>query len=55
MSKWEYDLKTMGQNLREYINEGDSSKEHCETILDQMICCCNYLLENLPRTKVYRR
>ena len=47
MSKWEYDLKTMGKNLRDYINEGDSSKEHCETILDQIICCCNYLLENL--------
>ena len=47
MARWEYDLKTMGKNLRDYINEGDSSKEHCETILDQMIRCCNYLLENL--------
>lgn len=47
MGKWDYDLKTMGKNLREYINEGDPSKEHCETILEQLIICCNYLQENL--------
>ena len=47
MSKWQYDLKTYGKNLREYINEGDSSKEHCETILNQIILCCNYLLDNI--------
>lgn len=47
MAKWDYDLKTMGKNLREYINEGDSSKEHCETILEQLIICCRYLQENL--------
>ena len=47
MARWEYDLKTMGQNLRAYINESNSSKEHCETILEQVILCCNYLLENL--------
>ena len=27
MARWEYDLKTMGKNLRDYINEGNSSKE----------------------------
>ena len=47
MAKWEYDLKTMGKNLRDYINEGDSSKEHCEAILDQVILCCEYLQDNI--------
>ena len=47
MARWEYDLKTMGKNLREYIDECDSSKEHCETVLGQVVVCCKYLLENL--------
>ena len=47
MAKWNYDLKTMGKNLRDYINECNSSKEHCESILEQLIICCNYLHENL--------
>lgn len=47
MARWDYDLKTMGKTLRDYINEGNSSKEHCETILEQVIVCCQYLQETL--------
>ena len=47
MARWDYDLKTMGRQLRDYINEGDSSKEHCEIILGQLIVCCKYLQEHI--------
>lgn len=43
MAKWEYDLKENGKKLRELIRSGDSSKENCEKILNQMIFCCNEL------------
>ena len=43
MGKWEYDLKDYGKKLRELIAEGDSSKENCENILQQIINCCAYL------------
>jgi predicted translin family RNA/ssDNA-binding protein len=43
MSKWDYDLKFHGAHLRELITQGDSSKENCENILQQIINCCEYL------------
>ena len=47
MAKWDYNLSHRGSYLRELINEGDSSKENCESILDQIIVCCKYLLTKL--------
>lgn len=49
MAKWDYDLKEMGSNLRDYINEGDASKKHCEAILGQIIICCKYLMDNITK------
>ena len=43
MARWDYDLKFHGAHLRELIEEGDSSKENCEKILQQVINCCEYL------------
>lgn len=43
MSKWDYDLKFHGTVLRELIVKGDSSKENCENILQQIINCCRHL------------
>lgn len=47
MARWDYDLKEMGSSLRDYINEGDASKKHCEVILGQIIICCEYLMNNI--------
>ena len=47
MCKWDYDLKSYGKRLRELITEGDSSKENCENILNQIITCCEYLQKKL--------
>lgn len=43
MATWNYDLKTLGKILREIINKDDSSKENCESILNQIVVCCKYL------------
>ena len=43
MSKWNYDLRANGTTLREFINECDSSKESCESVIDQVIVCCKYI------------
>jgi hypothetical protein len=42
MAKWKYDLGNDAKKLRVLITEGDSSKENCIKILDQMILCCEY-------------
>ncbi len=47
MSKWEYDLRFHGTHLRGLITQGDSSKENCENILEQIINCCEYLQKRL--------
>lgn len=47
MSKWEYDLKFHGTALRELVVEGDSSKENCEKILQQISNCCEYLQKTI--------
>lgn len=47
MARWKYDLKTMGKNLRDYINEGDASKDNCTQIIDQVIVCCKWLQKKL--------
>ena len=43
MTKWDYNLSIRGRYLRELISEDDSSKENCESILNQIISCCQYL------------
>ena len=43
MARWDYNLGIKGQALRDYINEGNSSKEHCEVILKQIVLCCEHL------------
>lgn len=43
MAKWDYNLSHRGSYLRELINKDDSSKENCESILNQVIICCKYL------------
>lgn len=45
MARWDYDLGQYGKKLRESIEEGDSSKESCEVILNRIIDCCNHLQE----------
>ena len=42
MAKWKYDLGEVGKKLRDLITEGDSSKKHCEKIIEQLIVCCEY-------------
>ena len=43
MAKWKYDLGNDAKKLRELITEGDSSKENCIKILDQVILCCEHV------------
>jgi hypothetical protein len=43
MAKWDYNLSIRGSYLRELIQQDDSSKENCESILNQIIVCCQYL------------
>lgn len=45
MARWDYDLGQYGKNLRECIEEGNSSKGSCEVILNKIIDCCNRLQE----------
>lgn len=47
MAKWDYNLSHRGSYLRELIGKGDSSKENCESILNQIIVCCQYLQTKL--------
>lgn len=47
MARWNYDLKSKGTLLRELIQRDDSSKENCESILNQIIVCLKYLQTNL--------
>lgn len=47
MAKWDYNLSHRGSYLRELIKTDDSSKENCESILNQIIVCCQYLQTKL--------
>lgn len=47
MAKWDYNLSIKGSYLRELIRKDDSSKENCESILNQIIVCCQYLQTHL--------
>lgn len=47
MSRWNYDLKNRGTQLRELIQRYDTSKENCESILNQIVECLKYLQTKL--------
>lgn len=47
MARWNYNLKSRGTQLRELIERDDTSKENCESILNQIIECLKYLQTKL--------
>lgn len=52
MNKWQYNLGSYGKKLRNFINEGDLSKENCENILKQIIACCEFLPSQLTNDDI---
>jgi hypothetical protein len=45
--KWNYNLKTKGEALKDLIYKDDSSQENCKAIMNQIIVCCKWLQTKL--------